>query len=119
MLAPHGLTHVQFVLLASLWWLQDHERQQPTQTRLAAHAGVDPMMTSQVARKLEARGLLERHADHADSRVRELCLTPPGRALLGAALADVETADEIHFDALGDQLQTFIAALTRLDSRRP
>jgi hypothetical protein len=23
-LKPHDLTHVQFVLLASLWWLQDH-----------------------------------------------------------------------------------------------
>ena len=31
-LAPHDLTHVQFVLLASLWWLQEHSGR-PTQVR--------------------------------------------------------------------------------------
>src|SRR5262249_15030206 len=34
-LTPHDLTHVQFVLLASLWWLEDHDDQPPTQARLA------------------------------------------------------------------------------------
>ena len=74
------------------------------------------MMTSQVARKLEARGLLERRAGHADSRARQLRLTPSGRVALTAALADVEAADEAHFHSLGDQLPTFAAALTLLDS---
>ena len=58
MLEPYELTHVQFVLLTSLWWLADHEDRPPTQARLAQHAGTDPMMTSQVTRKLEARALL-------------------------------------------------------------
>src|SRR4029450_10195037 len=55
-LEPHQLTHVQFVLLASLWWLSDHGDDPPTQTRLAQQAGTDPMMTSQVIRKLETGG---------------------------------------------------------------
>jgi hypothetical protein len=62
-LAPHDLTHVQFVLLASLWWLEDHEPEPPTQASLAAQAETDRMMTSQVLRKLEARDLLERIPD--------------------------------------------------------
>ena len=49
-LKPFGLTHVQFVLLASLTWLDSVEP--VTQQALAAHAGTDPMRTSQVLRAL-------------------------------------------------------------------
>jgi DNA-binding MarR family transcriptional regulator len=64
-LAPHDLTHVQFVLLASLWWLQEHGGGPPTQAQLAEQAGTDLMTTSQVARKLADRQLLAREADPA------------------------------------------------------
>ena len=116
MLAPHDLTHVQFVVLACLWWIEDHEAVHPTQAHLAQQAGIDPMMTSQVARKLEHRGLLERHIDHADSRARQLSITPAGRALLTAALADVDAADELYFGALGSQRVDLLAALATLDA---
>src|SRR3954469_18134815 len=65
-LAPHDLTHVQFVLLATTWWLGQDEP--PTQQALAAQAGTDTMMTSQVVRKLAERGLLTRQQDPADAR---------------------------------------------------
>jgi DNA-binding MarR family transcriptional regulator len=107
---------VQFVLLASLWWLADHE-EPPTQARLAQHAGTDPMMTSQVTRKLEARGLLERAPDPADGRARRLRPTPAGLALVGRALTDVEAADEAFFAALGDRRVAFADALARLGTR--
>jgi DNA-binding MarR family transcriptional regulator len=102
------------VLLASLWWLGDHEDHPPTQARLAQQAGTDPMMSSQVIRKLEARGLLERSADPADSRARQLRLTAAGRALVTRALADVERADEDYFAALGDRRAAFVVALRAL-----
>jgi DNA-binding MarR family transcriptional regulator len=113
-LAPHDLTHVQFVLLASLWWLEDHDDQPPTQTRLAEQAGTDPMMTSQVTRKLEARDLLERAADPIDSRARRLRLTAAGRELVARALDDVEATDEDWFAALGNRREAFIEALAAL-----
>ncbi len=116
MLAPHDLTHVQFVLLASLWWLEDRARVRPSQTQLARQAGIDPMMTSQVARRLELRGLLERQSDPSDSRARQLCLTQAGRVLLAHALADVEAADERYFGALGKRRVGFLAALVALDA---
>ncbi len=114
-LAPHDLTHVQFVLLASLWWLQEHGGE-PTQARLAGHAGADPMMASQVIRKLEARGLLERHLDPADSRARLLRLRPAGRALLAGALAEVEAADDAYFAVLGPDRGSFLACLGTLSA---
>jgi DNA-binding MarR family transcriptional regulator len=112
-LAPHDLTHVQFVLLASSWWLEDHVGP-PSQQRLAAQAGTDSMMTSQVVRKLEERGLVSREPDPADARARLLKVTPSGRELLRGALADVERADAEYFAALGDEQDTFAAALSRL-----
>jgi DNA-binding MarR family transcriptional regulator len=118
-LAPHGLTHVQFVLLASLWWLRDHASRPPTQAQLAEHAGTDLMMTSQVLRKLEARGLLERSPDPDDSRARQLRLTPAGARLLGGALADVEAADQAYFAALGDGQREFSQALRALSDGPP
>lgn len=116
-LAPHDLTHVQFVLLASLWWLQDHGTELPSQARLAEQAGTDPMMASQVIRKLGARGLLERHPDPADSRARRIRLTPAGSVLLVGALADVEAADDAYFAALGPDRGSFLAGLARLSTR--
>jgi DNA-binding MarR family transcriptional regulator len=114
-LEPYELTHVQFVLLTSLWWLADHEDRPPTQTRLAQHAGTDPMMTSQVTRKLEGRGLLERALDPADSRARRLHLTAAGRAVVAQSLKDVEAADEDYFAALGRQRDAFVRALGTLE----
>jgi len=114
-LEPYELTHVQFVLLTSLWWLADHEDRPPTQARLAQHAGTDPMMTSQVTRKLEAQGLLERALDPADSRARRLHLTAAGRAVVARALKDVEAADEDYFAALGRQRDGFVRALGTLE----
>jgi DNA-binding MarR family transcriptional regulator len=115
-LAPYGLTHVQFVLLASLWWLQEHGAGQPIQADLAEQAGTDPMMTSQVVRKLAGRDLVARQADPADSRAVRLTVTDAGRALLAGALADVEAADEEYFAALGDQRDAFSQALVTLSS---
>jgi DNA-binding MarR family transcriptional regulator len=117
-LAPHDLTHVQFVLLASLWWLSEHGDGPPSQTGLAEQAGTDPMMTSQVLRKLAARGLLERRPDPADSRARRLVLTPAGAHLLTAALADVEAADAGYFAVLGEGLTRFTGSLGELDRAR-
>ena len=74
------------------------------------------MMTSQVTRKLAARGLLERALDPRDSRARRLHLTAAGRALVARALVDVEAADEEYFAALGRQRDAFVTALGTLEA---
>lgn len=75
-LAPPGLTHVQFVLLASVWWLGD-QGERPNQLAAAAHAGTDVKMTSQVLRALERNGLVERETDPADTRANGTAPGPP------------------------------------------
>jgi len=75
------------------------------------------MMTSQVLRRLEARGLVTRAPDERDSRARRLGLTDAGRTLLSGALADVEAADSAVFSALGDaDRAAFVRALAVLSS---
>jgi len=98
-LAPLGLTHVQFVLLASAWWL-NREGHTPTQVALAAFAGTDVKMTSQVLRSLQAKQLLARHVDPADTRARRVTVTAAGEALAPRAIAAVEAVDEAFFAGL-------------------
>ena len=97
-LAPLDLTHVQFVLLATAWWLNTHG-QDPNQLSLARHAGTDVKMTSQVVRKLEAKGLLGREVDPADTRAKKLRVTARGGKLAQRAIAAVERADAAFFRA--------------------
>ncbi len=96
-LRPFGLTHVQFVLLTSIWWLGEVAAEEPSQRRVAGFAGTDPMMTSQVLRVLEARGLVTRSRDPADSRAWRLCATAAGADLARSAVAVVEAADDAFF----------------------
>ncbi len=98
-LAPLDLTHVQFVLLACTWWLNDHG-EQPSQVGVAAQAGTDIKMTSQVLRSLEKKGLIERDVDPADSRARRLRVTPRGARLAPRAIAVVEAVDAEFFSEL-------------------
>lgn len=100
-LKPLGLTHVQFVLLASVWWLDRHG-QRPSQAELAGHAAIDVMMTSQVLRTLEARELVTRSADPTDARVKRLAPTPAGRELALRAVTVVEAADRDFFSRATD-----------------
>jgi MarR family transcriptional regulator, organic hydroperoxide resistance regulator len=115
-LQPHGLTHVQFVLLASLVWI---DADGPvTQKALADHSGTDPMMTSQVLRTLEAKGLVERRPYPGDARARSLVVTADGIVLANRANESVETADREFFAPLGDRLGTFADELGRVVRRR-
>ena len=113
-LAPFELTHVQFVLLASTGWLNDHGVD-PSQAALAAYAGTDVAMTSQVLRALEAKGLITRAPDPNDARARVLRLTAPGARLAGPAIAAVEEVDRALLAPLSRTVAAgFTAGLRRL-----
>ncbi|RZS89567.1 MarR family transcriptional regulator [Motilibacter rhizosphaerae] len=104
-LQPLGLTHVQFVLLASSWWLGEHGGP-PHQRALAAHASTDVMMTSSVVRALEARGLVRRTPDPQDSRAKRVTVTEEGAALARQAMQAVEAADAAFFAAAQQEFGT-------------
>jgi DNA-binding MarR family transcriptional regulator len=109
-LAPLDLTHAQFVLLSCAWWLNDRG-ELPNQLALARQAGTDVKMTSQLVRKLEAKGLLERRTDPADSRARRLRVTGRGAELARRAITEVERVDA-EFFAAGTSSPAEVAGLT-------
>src|SRR5947209_16181567 len=109
-LGPLELTHVQFVLLACVWWLED-QGCTPNQLQLARQAGTDVKMTSQVLRKLEAKGLIERMVDPADTRARRLRPTRDGTRLARRAIVVVEEVDARFF---GGETDDAIGVLQRL-----
>jgi DNA-binding MarR family transcriptional regulator len=112
-LAPLGITHVQFVLLASVAWLEQME-QLVSQATLSRHARTDIMMTSQVVRTLEEKGLLTRTIHPTDTRAKVVSLTAEGREVARRAVAVIEEADDQFFQELGEQAPTFLSLMHRL-----
>ncbi|GIF08410.1 MarR family winged helix-turn-helix transcriptional regulator [Actinoplanes siamensis] len=100
-LAPLDLTHVQFVLLATTWWLNSNG-EPPNQLSVARQAGTDVKMTSQVLRKLEAKSLIQRAVDTADTRARRLRVTERGAEVARQAIAAVEATDAAFFRSIPD-----------------
>lgn len=118
-LAPFDLTHVQFVLLASLTHLGQRTEDPVMQRELAEYAATDPMMTSQVLRALEQKGLVERRAHPHDRRARALVATAAGVALANRAVVAVEDCDRSFFGPLGGDIGGVIAALRTLRDGTP
>jgi DNA-binding MarR family transcriptional regulator len=116
-LTPLGLTHVQFVLLATAWWLNSRG-EDPNQLGLARQAGTDAKMTSEVLRKLEAKGLIVRAVDADDTRARRVRVTDRGGKLAVRALAAVEAADARFFRPTPDPAG-LMAMLRPLTDRAP
>jgi len=102
-LAPLELTHVQFVLLACTWWLNE-QGNAPNQVAVAAQAATDVKMTSQVLRRLEERGLVARRDDPSDSRAKHVAITSRGADLARRAIVVVEQADADFFGAAAPDL---------------
>lgn len=112
-LAPLGLTHVQYVLLAGLAWLEGRETV-VSQSRLAQFCKTDAMMTSQVVRTLADAGLLQRGNHPKDNRAKALHLTEVGAATLNLALPLVMRADEEFFGHDAEARRTVTAGLRKL-----
>jgi DNA-binding MarR family transcriptional regulator len=118
-LAPLGLTHVQFVLLASLWWL-NQQGLDPSQVALARFAGTDVKMTSQALRSLERKGLLERAVDPSDTRARRLRTTSKGSRLAPRAITAVEGVDAEFFrEVPTEEALRVLAPLAAMPSADP
>lgn len=100
-LDPIGITHVQFILLAGLGYLQE-KHGVVTQARLAQFCKTDAMMTSQVLRTLERQALVARTKHPSDQRAKSLLLTEGGKAVLNKAMPVVLACDGQVFGVLGD-----------------
>lgn len=97
-LKEFGLTHPQFVVLATLGWLTRHG-ERVTQSQIGKMAGLDPNTTSQIIKGLELKKLVKREQS-SDGRAKNPLLTASGSAILMKALPAVEAKDAEFFDRL-------------------
>ena len=64
-----NLTHPQFVVLASLAYLSQHDNE-VTQVMISKLSGIDVMTVSQILSLLEKRGFVERKEHSRDTRAK-------------------------------------------------
>ncbi|MEO6868469.1 MAG: MarR family transcriptional regulator [Ginsengibacter sp.] len=105
-LEPFGLTHSQFVLLASIHWLTI-QKQDVTQVVLSSHTKIDPMTTSTVLRTLQTRDYLKRQEHSTDTRAKNVALTANGIKVAKQAIRTVEKFDNDFFSKLKSNLANF------------
>lgn len=84
-LAPLGLTHAQYSLMATLYGM-GRAGIRPSQRELGERAGFEPMYVSKVARQLEQAGLLARARHPNDPRAFGLALTERGTEVIQRAI---------------------------------
>ena len=107
-LDPLGLTHAQYVVLASLLGLD-----RPSQRELADHTGLEALYVSKLARSLETSGLISRTRDSVDTRTVRLELTARGRSTVEPAVAVVGSLLDRLLAPLGGRSDDRTAALSR------
>jgi DNA-binding MarR family transcriptional regulator len=115
--APLGLTHAQYAVLASLYGVS-RSGEHPSQRRLADHTGLEPLFVSKLARSLETGGLLTRTPDPDDSRAVKLALTDRGRTVAGQAIDIVADLHDVLLADVGgrdsSETRELMATLTTL-----
>ncbi len=112
-LQKYDLTHAQFVLLASMYWLELHH-QEVTQVILSEHTKIDPMTTSTVLRTLQSKKYIKRHEHAIDTRAKTVMLTENGKKISKEAVKTVEKFDKDFFAKLGSKTNEFNKKLLSL-----
>jgi DNA-binding MarR family transcriptional regulator len=105
-LEQHNITHSQFVLMASIYWLTLHN-QEVTQIVLSSHTKIDPMTTSTVLRTLQQKGYVQRQEHLTDTRAKTVVLTEMGKEIAIKAVKTVEKFDNDFFSILGNRALDF------------
>ncbi|MCA5892542.1 MarR family transcriptional regulator [Isoptericola sp. NEAU-Y5] len=110
------LTHFEYIVLAMLSEARDHELRM---SELARRTSATLPRLSHVARRLEARGYLERATDPDDRRATIACLTAPGlRKVVETAPGHARTVLENVYDDLdADEVTALSTTLGKVLAR--
>lgn len=112
-LKSKGLTHPQFVILATIGWLT-RKGDLIAQAVVGKMAGLDPNTVSQIIRGLEQKEFIMRKKS-ADSRAKNPILTEKGSDILKRALPAVEKKDAEFFHKLtGEEREYMVSIFQKL-----
>lgn len=101
-LSQVGLTHTQFVILASLGWLLK-KSSNVTQAEISDFSKTDRMMVSKILRTLQKNDLIARKEHEKDTRAKCVFLTKKGKETLQEAFKIKIRANNEFFSNLPDQ----------------
>ncbi len=109
-LAPYGITPVQYAVLHALW-----EQDGRSGAELGVRLAIDSATTTGVIDRLEAAGLINRRPDNHDRRIHRAVLSERGRALQPALDSAMDKLNaDIAADMGPDEATALWAALRRL-----
>ena len=103
----HGLSHMQYAVLASVCWLTHYGNGYVTQSILSQHTRINAMTISQIFKVLEAKGYIIRTKHPTDIRAKTVNLTDEGNALMHKAFLTIWDIDLKFFKALGKNGKRF------------
>lgn len=98
--APLGLTHAQYSVLASLFGMS-RTGVRPSQRELADFTGLDAIYVSKLVRALERAGLIDRVSHPDDPRAVQMTLTDRGAEVAVQAVATVRALQDELMAPLG------------------
>ena len=110
-LAPLGLTHLQFVILVQAAWLSRTD-EAVTQAALSRYSKVHPMQLSNILKTLEEKGIVSRDRCPHDPRAKRVALRDEAINLLAAALPRV-TALQADFFGIDPEFGADLRARLR------
>ena len=110
----YNLSHMQYFILASIYWFILYSDKQVTQTILAKHTKLDPMTVFQILKALEAKGHIYRTKHFSDARAKAVDLTPQGKKLIRKAIRTISDVDVKFFKALGENTKDFNSDLLKI-----
>jgi DNA-binding MarR family transcriptional regulator len=94
-LKPFGISHPQFVILATIDWLKSQEA---SEEMIARHTILDPKPTAHLLRSLQVKGLVE--LSNSTDKKNKYQLTTPGAEMLAKVLPVVDSADAAFFSSI-------------------
>ena len=108
-----GLTHAQFITLASLLWLSKRNPH-VTQAMIAHRSKIDVMHVSRIVRSLEKKGLLDRRPSPDDIRANDLEITSKGEKVAIKGLARVDATVARFFRPIKSREKEFVSLMKTL-----
>lgn len=113
-LEPHGVSHAQFVIMATLMWFEAHHYD-TNQILIVNWSKLDKMTVSKSLKKLVTLGYVNRIEHETDTRAKSVSLTKQGKAMVRSLVPIVEGVDQLFFANATDRAQkTLIAILGKL-----
>lgn len=110
------ITHMQFVLLATLKRLSKTNKP-ITQIEIATESKADKMMVSKVLRTLQTKGFVTREEHSTDTRAKTILLTKEGNLMLKKGFGIVKKVEKDFFECLEKQTASFNANIKTLISK--